>query len=228
MATANDILYGPSISDDELEGLIRREPGAVKTALKTARKSVANNAGKSAERLRAENLAMKFMPKEVQDALRNGTMTLVPYQFFDTQVVGVASAATLFKNQNIATGLCNVNNGKTLAGIPFVMFGLKVLSGVSATLSATDFGSPSAGVRMGELRFMAGTVTVLDKLPTEAFNSTGDNNREQGLIKVDGIYIPEQTSLEAQFNFAAALAANTNIKVIAQGIAAVAANVTRG
>jgi hypothetical protein len=78
-------------------------------------------------------------------------------------------------------------------------------------------------VRNGDFRAMFGTAIVFDRLPIEAFNSSGDANRENGLLTTDGIYLPTSTSLEMTIACPVALATSTNVKIILQGFSAVAA-----
>ncbi|MPM07443.1 hypothetical protein SDC9_53749 [bioreactor metagenome] len=187
------------LSDEELIGVIRRNPAQVKKVLKSAQKSTnaATTAAATATASRVEFLARtNQIDPRIQKGLQNQELQLVDTYLSVAKSISGLTMIDMLKDSDVKTiGVCMLNGGKLEKDEVFTLTGLRLLYGVGAgaaetvaNLSAVNFGMISSIIAGGEFEFKANGKTLIPWCSLEIFKTHFIKEVVEGDVAPDYAY----------------------------------------
>lgn len=229
------------LSDEELIGVIKRNPAMVRKALDASRKGGVIEKQNSRTELAAR---MSSLDKNLQQGLLQKSNQLVDTYLSVVKSVSGASSVKMLKSADTDTvGVCMINGAKLEKDQPFMMTAIRLLYGVgggttenASTISAVNFGIISSVIAGGYFEFKAGSRTLIPAMSCEVFKTAFEKNvvedtspdyaygyaisngAQFGMYKLENPKLIEsQIPLEFNIDWGTAAASNAFLKVILIG-----------
>jgi hypothetical protein len=230
----NDVLGMPDLdlaglSDVEVQNLlgelgrlpVPQKANAFRRIMASRRKPnpTASHAVASDNTSRGELLKrLDLLPPDIVERIKRRELQLSDARLMVTKAVGTLSQVKLFRDNDVkAVGVAMINGAKLAKDNWMIVTGIQVLSGVDASVTACDYGTPVALIRNGQFEFKVDKKNLLPDTHSECF-AHGRTDVEKGTFILHNPKIIEpQKDIEMNFEFAGALAANTNLKVVLIG-----------
>ncbi len=204
----------------KLTRMLQKNPAQGRIAIKKAGQITAQAAG-GAQTPREEALTrIAQLPKGIRAALANQTVQLVDKVFFSARPLAAGTSADLIQaadtiNLDPTKGyISNLNGGKMPKDAYAFIYGIRVRTGVNATLDATDFGVLAANISNGTSQL------TLDKSPLmgtdgalAAFDTTGQDVPDGFIRLYNPKWVDTDKKLEFLPKWGSAAAANTNMRI---------------
>lgn len=232
MAELNDILqdadalmgigYADIKQTDELLGAISRLAPAkrMEAMKKIVSKGIpAQGSGQQTSRDKAVN-RIGSLPEHIKKGIASKALQLSDALYYVVKPAGGAASVRMFEASDVKTpGITNVNGGKLEKDAWFLLTHIGLLSGVNAIPAQTAFAPIATFIRNGDMEFKANSKYLLPKdVSCNVFDTTGRTDVDQGFLLLDSPkWIEPQIDISCEIRFAAALAANTNIKLVLKG-----------
>jgi hypothetical protein len=161
---------------------------------------------------------LDLLPPDIVARIKRRDLQLSDARLMVAKAAGTLTQLKIFRdNDTKAVGVAMVNGAKLQKDNWMIVTGIQVLSGVDASVTACDYGNPVALIRNGQFEFKVDKKNLLPETHSECFVH-GRSDVERGTFILHNPKIIEpQKDIEMNFEFAAALAANTNIKVVLIG-----------
>lgn len=227
-----------SLSDDSLLGILGMIDGlgAAPAAKDKARKKVFNaikhkskNINRETKDLTAKALfeqRLAQLPAEAQAKLRSGQWQLVPFIYYAVKDISGQNHADLFKSgDNTVIGITNVVQGRMPAEDYFLCTKVRCvtsqgLTGVTeADLKGAIWDKPAPAVINGEWKMGQESTVYIDKSAASVFSHDGITTLANGEFELDTpkMFYPQRT-INVEFDFAGAPAANTAMRFELYGV----------
>lgn len=166
-------------------------------------------------------MGVQISDKSLVQRINDGSVNLVGNEIYYKVVASAVTSlddSTVFKTSSSSgvyntTYATNIDKGITNPGIWSFCYGIRLLSGINATLSSTDFGEAALDVRWGTINIQQpnGNILLPLNFPCEKFNtSTKVNNLGVHYLANRKWLLPE-TAITVNMRFPVALTANTNL-----------------
>jgi len=212
-------LTGLSVEESaELMGLLERLP-APKKAL-AMKKIVSKPPLVLESNSRAElQKRVGLLPANIRKELMEKRLQFSDARYYVVKDIAGKSSIKMFQNQDTkAPGTGNVNGQQLEKDYYFLLSGLILLSGVDPVKEQVSFDIIPDIIRNGEFEFKAAKKTIIPNTSCEIFDTSGRDDLEKGLFKLDNPKLIEpQTDIELNVEFAAQAPASTWMKAILVG-----------
>lgn len=163
------------------------------------------------------NTIMPQLPEDVQQALANGDLQLVPYHYYGVKMIADGTSTknhvkVFERGDQSDKGVTNLVQARIPAGDHFMVSKLRVRTAKLGTKEANagkslvdlaetaEWGDPLPNVANGEFLFGCGATTYMDKTASAIFDHKGMTTIESGAAKVPGKYLKPQEELNVELD----------------------------
>lgn len=153
------------------------------------------------------------LPDEIAKGLAAKTLRIMDSTLYNTVSANAATSVSIFSvGDDMAAALCNVKASEVPEWT--VVYGIQLLSGVNASKAAAAYAAPAADVLNGEYMFSCDNAVFFDREPTSNFGQSAYSPLKPGYFPLANPIVLKKTGkLKFDLKFAAALAANTNLRL---------------